>query len=394
MQVPLLDLKQQYQTLRDQIRVEVDQIMDSQMFIGGPKVEAFERAICETTGAAHAVGVTSGSDALIISLMALGIKAGDAVITTPYTFFATAGAIARVGAASVFIDIDPATYNISPAALRAYLEGCKKNAQGQLVSHAGQVIQAIMPVHLYGLCAAMDEILELAKSYGLAVIEDAAQALSAQYPSKNGKASAGAMGDFGCYSFFPSKNLGAFGDAGMVVCKDAAMAEKLRALRNHGGERRYYHKMVGGNFRLDALQAAVLAIKLPHLDSWSAKRRANAALYHQGFAETGLDKILTLPTEPYAASGLPNHHIFNQFIVRAPRRDELCEHLGQAQIGHAIYYPLPLHIQECFAYLGYKEGDFPEAERAAKETLALPIFPELTPEQIRAVVEAIAAFYR
>jgi dTDP-4-amino-4,6-dideoxygalactose transaminase len=394
MQVPLLDLKLQYQTLREQVRVEVDQIMDSQVFIGGPKVEAFERAVCEYTGAAHAIGVTSGSDALLIALMALGIKAGDAVITTPYTFFATAGSIARVGAASVFIDIDPQSYNISTSALRSYLESCKKNAQGQVVSHAGQVIRAIMPVHLYGLCCAMDEILELAGQYGLPVIEDSAQALGSQYPSKNGAVSAGAMGDFGCYSFFPSKNLGAFGDAGMVVCKDAKMAEKLRALRNHGGEQRYYHKMIGGNFRLDALQAAVLAIKLPHLDSWSAKRRVNAELYRKGFAAAGLCSTLTLPTQPYAASGLPNHHIFNQFVVRAPRRDELCAYLSESQIGNAIYYPLPLHLQECFACLGYKQGDFPEAERAAKETIALPIFPELTPEQIQAVVDAIAAFYR
>ena len=393
MQVPLLDLKPQYQTLRDQIRAEVDRIMDSQMFIGGPKVEAFERAICAYTGAAHAVGVTSGTDALLISLMALGVQAGDAVVTTPYTFFATAGSIARVGASAVFIDIDPQTYNISVSALRRYLDGCRKDAKGELLSHAGQTIRAIMPVHLYGLCCAMDEILELAAQYGLPVIEDAAQALSAQYPSKNGKGSAGAMGDFGCYSFFPSKNLGAFGDGGMVVCKDAAMANKLRALRNHGGEQRYFHKMVGGNFRLDALQAAVLSIKLPHLDAWSAQRRVNAALYHTEFAKAGLDQILTLPAEPYAASGLPNHHIFNQFIVRAPRRDALCEHLSKAGIGNAIYYPLPLHMQECFANLGYKEGDFPVAESAAKETIALPIFPELVPEQIHAVVEAIAAFY-
>ncbi len=393
MQVPLLDLKLQYQTLRDQIRAEVDQIMDSQIFIMGPKVEAFERAVCEYTGAAHAIGVSSGTDALLIALMGLGIGPGDAVITTPYTFFATAGSIARVGAAAVFIDIDPQTYNLSVPALRRYLEGCRTNAEGKLVSHAGQTIRALMPVHLYGLCCAMDEILELAARYGLPAIEDSAQALGADYPLRNGTGHAGAMGDFGCYSFFPSKNLGAFGDAGMVVCKDAGMAEKLRALRNHGGERRYYHKMIGGNFRLDALQAAVLSIKLPHLDSWSAMRRTNAALYRAEFARTGLDKVLTLPTEPYAASGLANQHIFNQFIIRAPRRDALCEHLAKAQIGHAIYYPLPLHLQECFAYLGYKQGDFPEAERAAQETLALPIFPELTPEQIHAVVEAIAAFY-
>ena len=394
MQVPLLDLKPQYATLRDQIRTEVDQIMESQYFIGGPKVEAFEKAICDYTGAAHAVGVTSGTDALLIALMALDLKPGDAVVTTPYTFFATAGSIARTGADPVFIDIDAATYNLSVPALRRYLDGCQKNAKGELISHAGKVIRAIMPVHLYGLCADMDGILEVAAQYRLAVIEDAAQALGAQYPGKQAKGSAGAMGDFGAFSFFPSKNLGGFGDGGMVVCKDAAMADRLRSLRNHGGERRYFHKMIGGNFRLDALQAAVLAIKLPHLDSWSAKRRENAALYHREFAQAGLSDKVTLPFEPYSASGLPNHHIFNQFIVRVPQRDALFEHLDKTGIGHAIYYPLPLHLQECFANLGYKEGDFPESERAAKETIALPIFPELTPEQIHAVVEAIAGFYK
>ena len=323
MQVPLLDLKLQYQTVRDQIRTEIDQIMESQLFIMGPKVEALENAICEYTGAGNAIGVTSGTDALLIALMALDIGPGDAVVTTPFTFFATAGSIARVGAAPAFVDIDPQTYNISVPALHAYLQACKTNAQGQLVSHAGQVIRAIMPVHLYGLCCPMDEILALAAQYGLPVIEDAAQALGSDYPSKNGTGHVGAMGDFGCYSFFPSKNLGAFGDGGMVVCKDSAMAQKLRALRNHGGERRYYHRMIGGNFRLDALQAAVLQIKLPHLDSWSAGRRANAKIYQNAFARTGLDRILKLPVEPYAASGLVNHHIFNQFVIRAPRRDEL-----------------------------------------------------------------------
>jgi dTDP-4-amino-4,6-dideoxygalactose transaminase len=397
MQVPLLDLKSQYQPLREQIRAEVDRIMDSQQFIMGPSVEAFARTVEAYTGVPHAIGVTSGTDALLIALMALGLGPGDAVLTTPYTFFATAGSIARVGAVPVFIDIDPGTYNLSVPSLRAYLETAAKDTEGHPITPSGQRIRAIMPVHLYGLCAPMDDINELACHHNLPVIEDAAQALGAEYPSryaKDGKGHAGAMGAFGTYSFFPSKNLGAFGDGGMVVCRDAAMAEKLRSLRNHGGERRYYHRMIGGNFRLDALQAAILSIKLPHLDTWSERRRANAALYRQLFAQHGLDTIVTLPTEPYASSGLPNHHIYNQFIIRAPRRDALCEWLTQAQIGHAIYYPVPLHLQECFAYLGHKAGDFPEAERAALETLALPIFPELTPEQITHVVETIAAFYR
>jgi len=367
--------------------------MDSQQFIMGPKVEAFERAVCEYLGISHAVGVTSGTDALLIALMTLGIGSGDAVITTPYTFFATAGSIARVGAVPIFIDIDPATFNLSIPLLREYLEGCWTDPLGRPVNAAGHVIRAIMPVHLYGLCCPMDELSELAARYELSVIEDAAQALGAVYPSKSGAAHAGTMGDFGCYSFFPSKNLGAFGDGGMVVCGDASMAEKLRSLRNHGGERRYYHRMIGGNFRLDALQAAILSIKLPHLDRWSAGRRANAATYRQAFGAVGLDNVLTLPTEPYAASGLANHHIFNQFVVRAPRRDDLCQWLERAKVGHAIYYPVPLHLQECFAYLGCLQGDFPEAERAAKETLALPIYPELTPEQLQYVVDTIAAFY-
>jgi len=395
MHVPLLDLKLQYQTLKTEIRAEIESITDSQMFIGGPKVDAFEDAVCNYTGAGHAIGVTSGSDALLVILMALEIGAGDAVITTPYTFFATAGSIARVGAKTVFIDIDPATYNISVPALTEYLATkCRKDDDGTLLSHCGQKIKAIMPVHLFGLCCAMDEIKALAAKYNLPVIEDAAQALGADYPSKDGVRHAGAMGEFGSYSFFPSKNLGAFGDAGMVVCRDEAMAVKIKALRNHGGERRYYHRMVGGNFRIDALQAAVLSIKLPHLNAWSAARQRNAQLYRKLFAQAGLDHVITLPFEPYAAGKAPNHHIYNQFVIRAKRRDALCEHLAKHTIGHAIYYPVPLHMQECFAHLGYREGDFPESETAARESLALPIFPELTPAQQSYVVETIAAFYK
>ncbi|HWB58442.1 MAG TPA: DegT/DnrJ/EryC1/StrS family aminotransferase [Chthoniobacteraceae bacterium] len=395
MQVPLLDLKLQYDSLKHEIRPEMEAIADSQVFIGGPKVEAFEKAVCDYTGSPHAIGVTSGTDALLVILMALDIGPGDAVITTPYTFFATAGSIARTGATPVFIDIDPATYNISIPKLTACLENeCSKNPDGTFSTRDGRKIKAIMPVHLFGLCCQMDEILALARKFSLPVIEDAAQALGADYPSKNGTLHAGAIGDFGSYSFFPSKNLGAFGDAGMVLCRNEEMAVKIRALRNHGGERRYYHRMVGGNFRLDALQAAVLAIKLPHLDEWSAGRRRNAALYRELFAKAGLDSKLTLPIEPYAASGAKNHHIYNQFVIRAPRRDDLCAHLAKNNIGHAVYYPMPLHMQECFAGLGYREGDFPESEKAARESLALPIFPELTPEQQACVVDAIAAFYK
>lgn len=396
MQVPLLDLKPQYQPLRDAIRAEVEAVMDSQQFILGEKVERFEQAICETTGAAHAIGVTSGTDALLMVLMALGIGPGDAVVTTPFTFFGTAGSIARTGAAPLFVDIDPDTFNLSPAALDAYLSRCPQDADGTLRSARGEAIRAIMPVHLYGLCAYMDAINAIAAQYGLPVIEDAAQALGSVYPSVFGPQQAGTAGDFGTYSFFPSKNLGAFGDGGMIVCKSAEAAQTLRALRNHGGERRYYHRLIGGNFRLDALQAAILSIKLPYLDLWSEGRRRNAALYRQLFCEAGLEGVVTLPSEPYAqhAESIPNHHIFNQFIVRAPRRDELCAFLDENQIGHAIYYPLPLHLQECFAYLGYRQGDFPKSEKAALETLALPIYPELTPEQLAQVVKVIACFYR
>jgi dTDP-4-amino-4,6-dideoxygalactose transaminase len=379
MHVPLLDLKKQYEPLREQIRAKLDEIASSQLFILGPEVEALEREICAYTGANHAIGVSSGTDAELAILMALGIGPGDAVITTPYTFFATAGGIARVGARAIFADIEPESFNICPRRLRECLE-----------QNRGQQIKAIMPVHLFGQSCRMDEVGELAAEYGVPVIEDAAQAMGAEYP---GGGKCGTMGAFGFYSFFPTKNLGAFGDGGMVVCRDEAMAAKLRALRNHGMERQYHHHSVGGNFRLDAVQAAVLRIKLPHLDEWSAMRRANAAFYRAEFARAGLD--ISLPGETYAerAATAPNHHIYNQFVIRAPRRDDLLRHLGAAGIGHAVYYPIPLHLQECFASLGYKDGDFPESERAARETVALPIFPELTRDQLGAVVEAIAGFY-
>lgn len=392
--MPLLDLKAQYETLRDAIRPEIEAVMDSQQFILGPKVEGFEAAICQYTGAPHAIGVSSGTDALLMALMALEIGPGDAVVTTPYTFFGTAGSISRTGARPVFVDIDPATYNLSLDALEQCLDACTREADGTLRLATGERVRAIMPVHLFGLCAPMDELLALAKRHGLFVIEDAAQALGARYPGREGSRHAGTMGEVGCYSFFPSKNLGAFGDAGLVVCNDAALADRLRALRNHGGERRYYHRWVGGNFRIDALQAIVLGIKLPHLDSWSARRRENAARYHAALQAAGLLPLLGFPTRPYADSGEPHHHNFNQFVLRVPRRDELCAALSEAGIGHAIYYPLPLHLQECFADLGYGEGDFPEAERAARETIALPVYPELPEASIGYVVETLARFYQ
>ena len=375
MQVPLLDLKLQYAPLKKQMLAEIEAVADSQALILGPKTEQLEKAVVDYTGAGHAIGVSSGTDAQLVLLMALGIGPGDKVVTTPYTFFATASCIARLGATPVFVDIDPTTYNIDPAKLAETLNQTDN-------------VRAIIPVHLYGQCADMAAILELGRTHGVPVLEDAAQALGAQHPLGG----AGAIGEAGWFSFYPTKNLGAFGDAGMVVCRDAALAAKIKALRNHGMEVRYYHQWIGGNFRIDAIQSAVLGVKLPHLDPWSAGRRARAAHYRAAFARHSLP--ITLPAEVFADSGLPNHHIYNQFIIRAPQRDALRAHLTKASIGSEIYYPLSLHQQECFRYLGYREGDFPEAERAAKETLALPIFPELTAEQQDYVVEQVAAFYR
>ncbi|MEK0446701.1 MAG: Pleiotropic regulatory protein [Verrucomicrobiota bacterium] len=376
MQVPLLDLKLQYAPLKSQILAAIESVADTQHLVLGPQVEQLERSVERYTGAAHAIGVSSGTDAQLVLMMALGIGPGDAVITTPYTFFATAGCIARLGARVVFADIDPVTYNICVESLGAALAQTDR-------------VKAIIPVHLYGCCADMQAIRALASQYGVPVLEDAAQALGAQHPL----GSAGAIAEAGWYSFYPTKNLGAFGDAGMVTCQDAALAAQIRSLRNHGMEPRYYHHSVGGNFRLDAIQAAVLNIKLPHLDAWGEGRRARAAFYRSEFRKHGLDAALTLPTEPWAGLGLSNHHIYNQFVVRSARRDALRAHLQQAGIGSEIYYPLPLHLQECFRSLGYREGDFPESERAAKETLALPIFPELTEDQQRYVTKHLAEFF-
>ncbi|MEA3212823.1 MAG: hypothetical protein QOE70_5880 [Chthoniobacter sp.] len=376
MQVPLLDLKLQYAPLRTQILAELEAVADSQGLILGPKVEAFEKAVAQYCGAGHAIGVSSGTDAELVLLMALGIGPGDAVITSTFTFFASASCVSRLGARPVFVDIDPATFNLSVPGLEEALARTRN-------------VKAIIPVHLFGCCADMHRILKLGAKHGVPVLEDAAQALGAEHPHGY----AGALGQGGWFSFYPTKNLGAFGDAGMVVCEDGELAAKLRALRNHGMEPRYFHKWIGGNFRLDALQAAVLNVKLPHLDAWSAGRRARAAFYREEFARRELTGTVTLPAEPYAESGLPNHHIYNQFVIRAPRRDELRAHLAKSGVGTEIYYPLPLHLQECFRGLGYHEGDFPEAERAAKEALALPIFPELTELQQRYVVEQIGAFF-
>ncbi len=371
MKVPLLDLKPQYEQIRAEVEPALLELCQSQAFILGPKVQECEAAVAAYCGVPHALGVSSGSDALIVALMAEGIGSGDEVITTPYTFFATVGAIARVGATVVFVDIDPVTYNLDGAKLEAAVTPKTK---------------AILPVHLYGQMADMDAVMAVAKKHGLIVIEDAAQAIGSEWKG----ARAGSIGDYGCFSFFPSKNLGCFGDGGMVTMQDEAKAKHAAILRNHGMDPKYYHREIGGNFRLDALQAAVVTIKLKYLDGWTAARQANAARYEQLFAQTDLlsSGAVSLPV------ATEDRHIYNQFIIRADQRDGLLAHLRSRDVGCEIYYPVPLHLQDCFQSLGHKEGDFPESERAAKETVALPIYPDLTGEMAEWVVSSISEFYR
>ena len=392
MKVPLLDLKAQHATLRDDVAAAVERVFESQYFILGPEVARLERRVAEYCGVGHAVGVSSGTDALLLALMAEGVGPGDEVVTTTYSFFATAGVISRLGARPVFVDVDPVTCNLDPALLEAAVS---------------ERTRAVVPVHLYGQMADMEPILEVARRHGLVVVEDAAQAIGAE----EGGRRAGSLGDYGCFSFFPSKNLGAAGDAGMVVTDDAERAERMRVLRVHGAKPKYYHRQVGGNFRLDALQAAVLNVKLDHLDDWTAGRQANAAAYRRRFREAGLalepPACLEAGCRSYpdcrldeGAAGvvLPVErpgvrHIYNQFVIRTPRRDELRDFLRGRDVGCEVYYPVPFHLQECFADLGYGEGDFPAAECAADHTLALPIYPELSGEQLAYVVESVAAFF-
>ena len=393
MRVPLLDLSEQYRALSQEIRAATGEVLASQRFILGPRLAAFEKAVAEYCGVPYAIGVSSGTDALLAVLMALEIGLGDAVITTAYSFFATSGCIARVGATPVFIDIDPDTYNISTTALKRYIDKDCQRVEGKLVNKNRQTICALIPVHLFGLCCEMNEMLAVAREHNLLLIEDAAQAIGAEYPLENGPAKAGTMGNAGCFSFYPSKNLGAAGDAGLVVCGNEQFADRLRLCRQHGMEARYQHQFIGGNFRLDELQAAILQVKLPHLDGWSAARREAAKFYSNEFRRVGLQKKIKLPVEPYVESGLKNHHIYHQYVIRSPRRDELRQHLSQREIETAIYYPLALHEQPCFEYLGYKAGDFPEAERAARDTLALPIYPEISREAQQYVVKGVAEFF-
>ena len=368
MKVPLLDLQAQYASIRWEIRTAIDRVCDSQRFILGPEVSALEREVAAFCGAGFAVGVSSGTDALLAALMAAGVGPDDEVVTTSFSFFATAGVIARLHARPVFVDIDPRTFNLDSGDIEAKLTSRTR---------------AIIPVHLFGRCAEMDEILKLAGERNLSVIEDAAQAIGAVDDQRR---SAGTSGSMGCFSFFPSKNLGGFGDGGMVVTNDAALAETLNVLRVHGGKPKYHHQVVGGNFRLDALQAAVLRVKLNYLPLWTEARRQNAQRYRELFAEAGLLEHIQLPED---VSG----HIYNQYVIRCPARDRLQVYLGKQGVDTEVYYPIPLHLQDCFLSLGYGRGDFPRAERAAREALALPIYPELPEEQQRYVVAQIREFY-
>lgn len=387
MQVPLLDLKPQYQPLESEIQAVIAKVCASQWFILGPAVKELEASIAAYSQCRYGIGVSSGTDALLLALMALEIGQGDEVITSPFTFFATAGTIARTGARPLFCDIDPVSFNLSPAMVESFIEKhCERRGNQLINRNTGGRIKAMMPVHLYGQVADMLPLLDIARRYGLKVIEDAAQAIGAEDDDHNRACS---YGDIGCLSFFPTKNLGAFGDAGMCVTNDAALAERMDILRVHGGKPKYYHSFIGGNFRIDELQAAVLNVKLKHIDDWSAGRQRNAAFYNSAFGKAKLGEAVETP---YAALGF--RHIYNQYIVRVRDRDALRQYLSAAGIGTEIYYPVPLHLQACFAYLGHKAGDFPQSERAAAETLALPIYPELSETQLQYVVDTITAFYR
>jgi len=364
MQVPLLDLKAQYTTIRDEILTAVSGVLESQRCIGGPKVAELEEKVAAISNCKFAVGTSSGTDAILNSLMSLDIGNGDEVITTPFTFFATVGCIARTGAKPVFVDIDPKTFNINAKLIESVVTERTK---------------AIMPVHLFGQIADMDPIMEVANKYNLAVIEDAAQSITSTYKGRK----AGSIGTVGCFSFFPSKNLGGAGDGGMIVTNDEDLYNRLKIMRNHGANPKYYHKFVGGNFRLDPIQAAVLLVKVPHLEDWSEARRRNAAFYDEKFADT-------LVKTPYIS--LDCVSIYNQYVIRVPKRDELLVHLREKDIGCAIYYPVPMHLQECFRHLGYHEGDLSESEKAAKEVLAIPIYPELTNEMKDFLINTIITF--
>jgi dTDP-4-amino-4,6-dideoxygalactose transaminase len=386
MQVPLLDLRAQYAPIKAEIESALREVCDSQQFVLGPRVKELETRVAEYSATQFGIGVSSGTDALLLALMALDIGHGDEVITTPYTFFATAGTVARLGARPLFCDISDDTFNLDPDAVAKLIETqCERRGRELVNRNTGGRVKAIIPVHLYGQIADMDALMEIARAYGLRVIEDAAQAIGSALADGR---RAGGIGDIGCLSFFPTKNLGAFGDAGMCVTNDPALAAKMRILRVHGGEPKYYHAVIGGNFRLDEIQAAVLVVKLRHLDAWTAARQRNAAHYSRILEAAQLGSSVRTPRVGHG------RHIFNQYVIRAERRDELRTHLSEHGVGTEIYYPVSLHEQQCFAYLGYRAQDLPRSHRAAGETLALPVYPELTEAQREHVVAQIAAFYR
>ena len=381
MNIPLLDLKAQYETIKEEIMAVTMEVYQSQRFILGPKAEELEGKIAAYIQVKYAVGVSSGTDALLISLMSAGIGPGDLVVTSPYTFFSTAGSIARLGAIPVFVDIDHLTYNIDPEKVEKRISSMNAKERSRL--------KAIVPVHLFGQCADMDTIIAIAKSLGILIIEDAAQAIGAEYKFSNGSLKkAGSMGDYGCFSFFPSKNLGSFGDGGMVTTNDEEVFQRLKIMRSHGSQPKYYHKVIGGNFRLDDLQAAILLVKFNYLEGWTEKRRENARIYRELFARKGIEGI-----EPPVEN--KGRHIYNQFVIKiGQKRDVLKGYLTDQGIGCEIYYPVPLHIQECFRYLGYRPEDCPVSVEAAAKTIALPVYPELRYEQIEYVVEKISSFYK
>jgi dTDP-4-amino-4,6-dideoxygalactose transaminase len=386
MKVALLDLRAQYREIRSDVERVIAEVCESQNFILGPQVADLEAEVAKYSQSRFGIGVSSGTDALLVALMALQIEPGDEVVTTPFSFFATGGVVARLGARPVFCDIDPATYNLSPDAVLEFLEESCERRDGVVHNkRTGGKVRALIPVHLFGQTADMDRLMKIAKDFGLSVVEDAAQAIGAETAAGR---RAGSIGDIGCFSFFPSKNLGAFGDAGMCVASDEKLAESLQILRVHGGKPKYYHSVIGGNFRLDAIQAAVLRVKLKHLDDWTQARQRNAARYDALFAAAGLEEVET----PFVTKGV--RHIFNQYVIRVPRRDDLRKFLTAKEVSTEIYYPVPLHMQKCFDYLGMRPEDCPKSVAAASSVLAVPIYPELAEDQQQYVVESIATFYR
>jgi dTDP-4-amino-4,6-dideoxygalactose transaminase len=385
--VPLLDLKAQYREIEAEVMEVLGAVCAGQQFILGPRVKELEERLAHYSQCRYGIGVSSGTDALLLALMSLGVGPGDEVITTPYTFFATGGVVVRLGARPLFCDIDPVTYNLSPGSVAELIAAQCELGDGRLINRRTQgLVKVLMPVHLFGQSADMQPFAELARRHGLKIVEDAAQAIGSEY--HDGRR-AGSMGDIGCFSFFPSKNLGAFGDGGMCVTNDPVLAERLAILRVHGGKPKYHHGVIGGNFRLDELQAAVLLVKLKYLDHWTARRRENASVYNSMFKRSGLDDCVSTPP---ALNGY--RHIFNQYVLRVKRREDLRKYLAAAGIDTEVYYPVPLHMQQCFSYLAYRREDFPEACRAAAEAVAIPIYPELSCIQKQHVVNTIAAFYR